>query len=582
MKNNTLKRNYLIIMFVLGTINLMTLFGYYGSVINITTDNAVTNLEFIMGRVSQDLNDYADTLIRSADTISFQNRVYQFLEEDNYGKRYKTDTNVYSLIKSIIENNQYLDSIILYDRDGFDYQYEISIDNKEAKRLYQDHKDDARQNTFFYTMLNGIPYIGVSATVYSASDWNVKKLGMAILLSKDTHIRSEFSVYEGLANLEIIIADQTNNKVLVANNRDYENKDLASLDLINEEHSYQKKSVISNSDFLLVTALDKELLMPYARSFLYMAIIFILLIVAFFFLSVFVTNQTILKPIHLLIQEMKQMGNQTLRERLVGTKSPDINSLVGDINALLDRLEDYSRRVFNTQQQLYEAELKKQEQELYVLRKQINAHFIYNTLNSIRTLAIESGEENIEAMSEGLSSLIRYAYHPEEYINIFKEFQIIEQYIYIMNIRYHNKFAVSYDVDDELCDYKILRQLIQPIIENALTYGGGGVKGQLEVIITGKKEGDLLRILVSDNGAGMPEKTLERQKKRLAESIQDFSPKGISLVNINQRIKLYYGDAYGLEIESKEGEGTIITFIVPLLADGRIQDDKNSQAEENR
>lgn len=249
--------------------------------------------------------------------------------------------------------------------------------------------------------------------------------------------------------------------------------------------------------------------------------------------------------------------------------------MITSVNDLLSRVEEYSHRAFETQQRLYEAELSKQKMDLYLLRKQINAHFAYNSLNTIHALAAEHDENDIQLIATGLAELMRYSYSPEEYINIFDEMQLVDQYVAIMNIRFQDKFAVEYNVDDRLCQYVILRQMIQPLVENALVHGLENKPGNCKLIINGEifqpdGQPSYLKISIMDNGVGMPPTVLEKCRKKLNEKSTDFSPDGIAIVNIHRRIQLYFGAQYGLQIQSFPGCGTTVSFTFPLKRDSTI------------
>ncbi len=171
-------------------------------------------------------------------------------------------------------------------------------------------------------------------------------------------------------------------------------------------------------------------------------------------------------------------------------------------------------------------------------------------------------------MTEGLGTIMRYAYLPTDYINLFDEFQILEQYVYIMNIRYNHCFLVEYDVEDVLCNYRILRQLLQPILENCMTHAVISSGEPLSVTIRARiAEENRILLEITDNGIGIPPDKLAKIRLQLYDNEEHYDTKGISLVNIHKRLQLYYGTEFQLHIESQEGVYTCVSFSIPLQKD---------------
>lgn len=202
--------------------------------------------------------------------------------------------------------------------------------------------------------------------------------------------------------------------------------------------------------------------------------------------------------------------------------------------------------------------------ELDVLQSQINPHFLYNTLDSI-TWMIE-GEKNEEAafMITQLAKLFRVSLSKgHTIISIRDELQHAQSYMNIQKIRYKNKFEVVFDIDPEILDYCVVKLVLQPILENAINYGIREMDGCGMINVCGKKVDDRIILSVSDNGMGIPDdeigfllKDTNRIRKRGS---------GVGLVNVNNRIKILFGESYGLYIESELDEGTTVYINIPAI-----------------
>ena len=221
---------------------------------------------------------------------------------------------------------------------------------------------------------------------------------------------------------------------------------------------------------------------------------------------------------------------------------------------------------------VYDIRLKQKEAELNSLQNQINPHFLYNTLESIRGAALYNGIHEIAAMSKALSLLFRYSISDKPLVTIREELGHLENYMSIQNFRYENKFELIYNIPPEFYSYQILKLTLQPLIENSIKHGlemklGKGII-KIEILSLEKN----IRIQVSDNGIGMHSKKIEELNKNLSSNEfnkegsenSDSSSAGIGVRNVNSRIKLYFGEQYGLNFKEAY-TGTIVELVLPAV-----------------
>lgn len=207
---------------------------------------------------------------------------------------------------------------------------------------------------------------------------------------------------------------------------------------------------------------------------------------------------------------------------------------------------------------------KRRKSELDALQSQINPHFLYNALESI-TWMVE-GERNDEAvfMISQLAKLFRISLSKgRTVISIKDELQHAQSYMNIQKVRYKNAFSVEFDVDQELYSYCTVKLILQPILENAINYGVRGMDDCGEIKVTGRKEGDIIILSVSDNGMGM---SAEEVSLVLTDSNRIHKHgSGVGLVNVNNRIQILFGKEYGLLVESEPDEGTTVSIRIPAV-----------------
>ena len=321
------------------------------------------------------------------------------------------------------------------------------------------------------------------------------------------------------------------------------------------QYSYLISSSSPKSSWRAITIIPTDELFSYINVMLRIALIAIIVgVLTSILIAVFIATG-ITKPLYGLNQKMKKVGEGNLDIRIddakgeVGQIAATVKKMLTDIKLLIDRI--------------YSAEREKRNAEMLALQSQINPHFLYNTLNSIKWLAHMQGATAIENSIASLSSMLAFAAkNGEDFIPVSEEVQFVKDYIEILNLRYYNRFSVVYNVDPDIYNYKTLKFLLQPVIENAVLHGfeGIGRKGFLQINL--HHIGNKLVFEVCDNGNGIEEITLKTiLEEEDKEPHRSFNSIGLS--NIKKRLELHFGEGYGLFIESKPGEGTVARIIIP-------------------
>lgn len=240
-----------------------------------------------------------------------------------------------------------------------------------------------------------------------------------------------------------------------------------------------------------------------------------------------------------------------------------LSPIFSSLQSIVDRLENLTLRESN-------AQLMKKQAELDALQSQINPHFLYNTLDTLRGQAYLAGQHNIEAMSLALSKLFRYSISSyDSLVTLKEELSAVENYFLIQNFRFDNKFIKKYEVDEDTLQHKVPKMLIQPLVENAILHGLEPKAGKGTVIIKAYKTESFLVISIDDDGIGIEASRLTEINDALANNLQTKIKKktrtSIGLYNINSRIRLLFGTEHHISLASNEGIGTTINISIPLV-----------------
>lgn len=308
---------------------------------------------------------------------------------------------------------------------------------------------------------------------------------------------------------------------------------------INDEHSLFQ-SIWNNSWWVIVTIL--------------------LLIILTIFYYVLITSLT--KRILLLARNMRKVGTDFIGNSFVGKQGKDeIGYLISNYNSMIKRIDELVNKV-------QKVELLKKEADIKMLQAQIQPHFLYNTLETMRMLARSNKDFQVADMAYSLGKLLRYSLTKTSDTTIGEEIDHVKDYIAIHQIRMRELHVdIQKNIPDELLQIKCPRFILQPIVENSMLHGLSDLRGKKEICLEFFTDPEFMQIVISDNGKGMTEQQVSDLKYRLSEHINEHQGSkntGIGLSNVYERVMDYYGNQAKLKLESKQNVGTIITFIIPL------------------
>lgn len=305
--------------------------------------------------------------------------------------------------------------------------------------------------------------------------------------------------------------------------------------------------------------------------------VFIVQIISFTIFLILLTYsmQTVTKPlVHLgNVVDKVQSGDLKIRSLLRG--QDEIGRLSKSFDHMLDRINEMIREITDTQE-------RKRKAELAMLQAQINPHFLFNVLNSIRMKVLVKGDKESANMISSLSKLLRMTIDKDkETITLHEEIQIVLDYIRIMNMRQKDKIDVEIAVHEEAYPVRIPRFILQPIIENSIIHGLNQSAGTI-VVNTEMKEDEVI-IVIEDNGQGMDEQALSHLRRKLVQANSTESSitknnKGFSslgLSNVYERMYISFGPEFKLDIKSVPGKGTQVILIIP---EGGSKSDVQSDA----
>lgn len=283
----------------------------------------------------------------------------------------------------------------------------------------------------------------------------------------------------------------------------------------------------------------------------------LIMIIAAAILTILV-SRGLTKPLDKLMQTIERIKGGETHLRVDVHNKDEVGILGQSFNEMLDQMEVLISQEYETKLLLNRAEYK-------ALQAQINPHFLYNTLDTMSSIAQIQNCPEVSGLSQSLSNIFRYSLDMKNpFSTVAKEIVHLKNYIYVMNVRMRDNVKYNFDIDETVLQDTVPRISIQPLVENALNHGLRNTRGEKEIVVCAQVREGNLWISVQDNGVGMDaakvNEILEKNDINLVEK-----GSSIGLNNINARMKMLYGREYGIHVESEVGKGTRIYLKIPRV-----------------
>lgn len=282
----------------------------------------------------------------------------------------------------------------------------------------------------------------------------------------------------------------------------------------------------------------------------------------------YLVNESIKIPLNQLLSRIDQINKEgvfVMSETPISIESKDEHVILNSVfNSMLNRLDEVLEETFVTKIRETELRTKIKELELVALQQRINPHFLYNLLDNVFWIAQMENYAEIGEMVSALGDFFKTSVSEKgAFVTINTEIENVKSYVYLQKIMHKNQFVDQWDIDPEIVRYKTVKLILQPIIENCIVHGFEGLDSGGVIHICGKIEGDAIVFEIRDNGKGMDPDTCEKTILKMNSTILGIGD-SIGMRNVNQRIKIYFGETYGIHIASHVNNGTVVSICIPL------------------
>lgn len=580
------KQLLVLVICTLIVISLVIFVEYFKiSDITIKTNNEYTSE--IFSQIKRNISDNSELLTKMLNSTAYNKVVQEFMTEKDPEKAFEQFQNVDSVITNMKQIKDDIIDFIILSESGNDYF--MGGSNPSTLKALEEIPKNVKN---YYSPMKELSYLQtkkncfiVASTIHSIKRNSSlsKSIGTVAIVvdAKIFSVENNSKLKDSATQFFLIDRNNTiyssnQGKPLIGSNELVTT--VNKLDLQQTIVTYNKKKYVINLDKIpqiggkIVSVTPEDELLKNLLSIRKLSVIILITGIVLLSIPFTIIINNILQPLNKFTKFMDRLKSgslKTLKERVHLVGYSEIEGMSGEFNNMLDEIDGLTHRLINTSTRLYETELDKKQAEMAYLKSQINPHFLYNTLESMIGTAFNEGAKQTVDMIKALAAIFRYSVKGTDIVTLKEELQIIKSYIYIQQIRFSDMFDVKYQVDENTLDCSIPKIILQPIVENAISHGleTSLEFGHLEI---GSRldEQDNLLIWVYDNGVGIEDDVLDEIKKQIADDTNGNriikNNSSIGVANVSNRIKLMYGDEYGVKIDSKSGEGTRVRIKIPV------------------
>lgn len=569
-------RTKIVLSFVLLEMIAFLIFGY-GNTMLISGEmnkNVERLSKIYVSQLSRNIDIFVDELQRLAGLAYTDVAFQQAVKSSN------TSAGSYQMYKSVQKIQQFLYTLLLYRKDLVSV---CLLAENGNMYIQSDHRyiadtipeqEMAVYSEIFNTSLPNFIVLGHHFTSITGNEKDLEETFTVVQRIKTIPRKEQYLLIlnvEYEAFLNILHQEETNQSAIVMlenqegallYHSDFQDVSANMVDICVAEDEYRIETYTSAiTGWNVIMALSEA---QFFRSkqdvFRSMVLLGIFSLMAVFVVYYMITYK-VTHPIKKMIRFMRRVekGDMTVQSPVVG--NDELSELSTGFNRMITKTTDLLNKTV-------EYELKKKEAEYRILQGQINPHFLYNTLESLRMKCIANHELETASAISSLSNLFRMSIDcKEQTVALEDELLYASKYTEVMNYRFANRFSLRFNVSDEIKKLKVLSFLLQPLVENSIFHGFDDSEDGGTIEIRASREKDDLLIVISDDGQGIATDRL--MELQCALSQKESSITGVGLQNINDRIRLFFGEQYGLKLWSEVGVGTIVILTMPVITDDK-------------
>lgn len=568
--------------FIISSITFILVCIFSGFMIYSTKNTFLNNVTNYADLSAEKFSNELDTLCLQMDVVSSQ-----FQNDDIYQELFSCDSyksidisliddvsktvNTLKLLNGAIVDVAFANQVIhwssIFTEDDLDFLYTKAISNSKslshAIGLYKSSIHTLASNTYYiycskiYENAKVIGCVFISLNVSDIPIYNIDTDSPASFYLMD----SNYNIYSLNSNAPLDISSILGN----INLKDESDKYI----IAGNDYSIQV-TYSSTAECYYISVINVPKVNQMVSGTLTQIWILLIAILAFILILFFILYKNMINPLNQFanfIQQIELEKTRHLADPIKIDGCEEVRNLSETFTNMFSTIDNLNIKIFETSSKLYEEKIRGQATEISFFRSQINPHFLYNVLELIRSLALSHNVPEIANIAIAMGKMYRYNTKGSDIVPFKDELEMTKAYIEIQQYRFKDKIDVFYNIPETTLDIPVIKMILQPIVENAIQHGIEPSMNSNMLYIGCTVSDNIFYIEIRDDGIGINQSTLLEIRELLSDSNHNFD-KYIGLVNTNSRIKLQYGTQYGISIESKEGDGTVVTLALPLSSKG--------------
>ena len=577
----------------------VVIIGYFGyrNYADTMTNKAISDMRSSAAELTGLISDRMTKLSLYSVQFLYDNTIYEANRELTIGAFDYEEVNRFN---AYLQSNLYLkgeidEILVRFVKDNMVFQVNKNMGSNTSSiehldELYSRAKVPRGKPVWYISYKDGkVKGLYITKIIYDNNDIK-KEIGLLVFKVNEQYLTEVLNNYMTNTKQNVSLYGSDGREVFSYEPLDIGYKDqisnLAGSDTgekeirVGNDTIYLLSDIIMPDDWKLVMSISSNVLLKDVRNIARLILVLCAATLPICLLLAEFLYSDIIKPVNLLMKRMHQVEKGDIGVTIENKREDEF----GYMNMTFNRMSLQIKNLIDT---VYKNQIATKDAEIKALQAQINPHFLYNTLDSINWKAKMNGIEEISEMVSALSSIIEANLNRsnEKYITLDKEVEYINNYYLLLKKRFGKKINMETEIEEDTLACMIPKLIVQPIVENAVYHGIEMKVGNGTIRLKTRRNGDRLYIDVIDDGAGIDEDTLCALNKSLEETAYEADAAGeaavdlpvsssIGIINVHKRIRLLYGDGYGLNITSRASEGTRVSICLPAIP---AQSDENGQ-----
>ncbi|MEG0741388.1 MAG: sensor histidine kinase [Clostridia bacterium] len=526
----------------------------------------------LVGQLQQTIDNNYSSYSKIIRLISYSKDVQAFLLSDSDAERVELYNELKRTLSDTATLNAQIADILVEDRRGL----RNNLTDSMIILPRMDLSDNALHisNLVYRRVANiNAEYVVLGKNIHSIDSYNQTNqlIGSVFLVLTPSAFTGEETVQEDVRGLQLFLVDG-NGSLLWSPSAAEQQDDYDALMKRAESLSYYKRTPLAKLGYEIVAVQAQANSLfsvgDWQTGYLFGLAMLVLGLVTIWILWA----RNLVSPLRHLQRFIEKVQHDSLSglDKRVALSGYQEAQVIGDeFNALLEQIRTLTAELVRTNSDLYESQLLTKQAELSHLRSQINPHFLYNTLETMVGIAYTNNQPEIAEIARSLSIIFKFSIKGDNIVPLQTEFKIARNYVSIQHYRFSERFNVRYQVDESCLTLLVPKMILQPMIENAIVHGIEQQDGFCHLNVGARREGERLLLTVQDDGVGIPNQQLAELRERLSAPKRALdeqrSASHIGILNVDSRIKLLYGQTYGISLTSIQGKGTEVTITLPVI-----------------